>query len=90
MAWKVKISDNAKKELRKLDKQMAERILAFFRDRFVRKGLDPRSIGDALEGSKLGEFWRYRIGDWRAICKIQDDQILIIVLKIDHRRQVYR
>jgi mRNA interferase RelE/StbE len=51
---------------------------------------DPRSIGEALKGSELGEFWKYRVGDWRGICKIRDRQILIIVLGLGNRREVYR
>ena len=51
---------------------------------------DPRSIGDALKGSELGEFWKYRVGDWRLICEIRDKQILITILSLGNRREVYR
>ena len=51
---------------------------------------NPRSIGQALHGSKLGEFWKYRVGDYRLIAKIEDARILILVLRIGHRREVYR
>jgi mRNA interferase RelE/StbE len=51
---------------------------------------NPRSIGQALQGSKLGEFWKYRVGDYRLICKIEDNRLLILVLRVGHRREVYR
>lgn len=51
---------------------------------------DPRSIGDALKGSELGEFWKYRVGDWRIICEIRDKVVLITVLRLGNRREVYR
>jgi len=50
----------------------------------------PRSIGKALRGSRLGEFWRYRVGDDRLICRIQDDRLAVLVLRIGHRKEVYR
>ena len=51
---------------------------------------DPRSIGEALKGSKLGEFWKYRVGDWRIIASIEDDALRILVVRIGNRREVYR
>jgi len=51
--------------------------------------VDPRSIGEALRGSKLGEFWRYRVGDWRIICEIQDAKLVVLALRVGHRREVY-
>jgi hypothetical protein len=47
---------------------------------------NPRSIRQALQGSKLGEFWKYQVGDYRIICKIEDDRLLILVLRVGHRR----
>lgn len=75
--------------LDKLDPQHAKRILKFL---FARVApLDnPRSIGQALQGQRFGEFWKYRVGDYRLICKIEDDRLLILVLRIGHRREVYR
>lgn len=89
MAWKVEFSLEANRELDKLDAQHAKRILKFFRER-VTKREDPRSIGKPLQGSRLGEFWRYRVGDYRLICKIEDDRLLVLVLRIGHRREIYR
>ncbi|ODU49007.1 MAG: addiction module toxin RelE, partial [Thiobacillus sp. SCN 63-374] len=51
---------------------------------------DPRSIGQALRGSELGEFWKYRVGDWRLVCQIKDAKILITVVRLGNRREVYR
>jgi len=50
----------------------------------------PRSIGQALHGARLGEFWKYRVGDFRLICKIEDTRLLILVLRVGHRREIYR
>ena len=51
---------------------------------------DPRSIGQALHGSRLGEFWKYRVGDYGLISKIEDDRLLVLVVRIGHRREIYR
>ncbi len=87
MAWTFEFDTAAKNELAKLDKPVAKRILAFLKERV--KG-DPRSIGAALQGPKLGEFWKYRVGDYRIICKIEDGRLCVLVVKIGNRREVYR
>jgi mRNA interferase RelE/StbE len=89
MAWKVEFSIEADRELSKLDKQHARRLLKFLRERVARLE-DPRSIGKALQGSRLGEFWRYRVGDYRLICKIEDERLIVLVLRIGHRKEIYR
>ena len=89
MAWLIKLDDAAKKDLAKLDKQLARRITAFLRER-VSVLDDPRSIGEALKGSKLGEFWKYRVGDYRIISSIEDGALCILVIRIGNRRAVYR
>ena len=68
MAYNVELSESAERELGKLDAPQAKRILKFLHQR-VAKLDDPRSIGEALHGSRLGEFWKYRVGDYRLICK---------------------
>lgn len=89
MAWQIKFDEAAKKDLAKLDKQIARRITAFLHDRVA--SLDnPRSIGEALTGSKLGEFWKYRVGSYRIICDIQDGAVCVLVLKVGKRSEVYR
>jgi mRNA interferase RelE/StbE len=88
MTWKIEIVPSAIKELDKLDQQVAKRILKFLHKR-VASLKDPRSIGDALKGPRFGEYWRYRVGDYRIITKIEDNILLIIVLRVGHRRQIY-
>jgi mRNA interferase RelE/StbE len=89
MAYNVELSAEVARELGKLDRQQAKRILKFLHER-VAKLEDPRSIGKALHGSRLGEFWKYRVGDYRLICKIEDDRLIVLVLGIGHRKEIYR
>jgi mRNA interferase RelE/StbE len=89
LAWTIKIDDRAKKNLAKLDKPVAKRITTFLRERVATLD-DPRSIGEALRGSKLGEFWKYRVGDYRIISRIEDGELCILVVRIGNRREVYR
>jgi mRNA interferase RelE/StbE len=89
MAYSVELSAEVDRELSKLDAQQAKRILKFLRQR-VAKLDDPRSIGEALHGSRLGEFWKYRVGDYRLISKIEDDRLLVLVLRVGHRKEIYR
>ena len=88
MAWKVELSEEADRQFDKLDPQIRPRILKFLYERIAKLD-DPRSIGEALHGSKLGEFWKYRVGDYRLISSIQDKQVVILVLRVGHRSQVY-
>ncbi|OIP46954.1 MAG: type II toxin-antitoxin system mRNA interferase toxin, RelE/StbE family [Deltaproteobacteria bacterium CG_4_10_14_3_um_filter_60_8] len=89
MAWKVELDPAAERELDKLDPQAARRILAFLHGRVAVLD-DPRSIGQALKGSRLGEFWKYRVGDYRIISSIEDNALCILVVRIGSRREVYR
>jgi mRNA interferase RelE/StbE len=89
MAWKIELTKIAEKELDKLDPQIAKRILMFLHGR-VSPLEDPRSIGDSLTGSKLGEFWKYRVGSYRIIADIQDAKLQILVVRIGIRGKVYR
>lgn len=86
MAWKIEYSDTAKKQLARLDRQTAIRILDYMDARVTQ---NPRSVGKALSGH-LGEFWRYRIGDYRVICDIRDGSLLVIVAGVGSRSSVYR
>lgn len=89
MAWTVEFDPAAVRELNKLDPQVARRVLVFLKQRVA--SLDnPRSIGEALAGSALGNYWKYRVGDWRIICDIQDQRIVVRVLRVGNRREVYR
>ena len=89
MAWKVELSGLAQKNLDQLDPQVARRILSFLHGRVAVLD-DPRSIGEALKGSKLGEFWKYRVGDYRIISNIEDGALRILVVKVGNRREVYK
>lgn len=89
MAWRIEFDDASKKDLAKLDKQAARRITTFLRERVAMLD-DPRSIGEALKGSRFGEFWKYRVGDYRIISSIEDGALRILVVKIGNRREVYR
>jgi mRNA interferase RelE/StbE len=89
MASTIEFSPVAQKELKKLAPQTAKRILKFLHGRIA--PLDnPRLIGEALTGSELGNYWKYRVGDWRIIAEIQDQALRIIVVRIGNRREVYR
>lgn len=89
MAWKIEFDPAAARELAKIDRPVAKRITAFLRDRLA--GLDdPRSIGVALKGSRLGMFWKYRVGDYRVIASIDDGKVSILVVRIGNRRDIYR
>jgi mRNA interferase RelE/StbE len=89
LVWRIEFEDAALKELAKLDKPVARRILAFLRERVAVLD-DPRSVGEALKGSRLGEFWKYRVGDYRVIVNIEDGALCVLVLKVGNRREVYR
>jgi mRNA interferase RelE/StbE len=71
-----------------MDKPVAQRLINFLHDR-LEKIEDPRSIGQALKGSKLGEFWKYRVGDYRLVAQIEDGVMRILVIKIGNRKEVY-
>jgi mRNA interferase RelE/StbE len=89
MAWRVEFHPAAARELDKLDPQSARRLLRFLSER-VAASPDPRRMGSSLRGSRLGEFWKYRVGDFRLICRIEDAELLVLVLRAAHRREVYR
>ena len=89
MAWTIDYTETASKQLRKLDKQMGRRIVDFMDERIAGQE-NPRSTGKALTGPMLGAFWRYRVGDYRIICDIQDGALCVLVVEVANRREVYR
>lgn len=89
MAWIIKYTESASRQLKKLDKQIALRVLDYMDER-VAVLSDPRSLGKNLKGPKIGEYWRYRVGDIRVICNIVDGQMMVLVIEIGNRREVYR
>jgi mRNA interferase RelE/StbE len=89
LVWRIEFEAAAKKELSKLDKQTARRVIAFLRER-VAPLEDPRTLGAALKGPRFGDFWKYRVGDYRIIVRIEDDLLLVLVVRIGDRKEVYR
>ncbi|MGH8599435.1 MAG: type II toxin-antitoxin system RelE family toxin [Burkholderiales bacterium] len=89
MAWRIEFSESAVKQLSRLDRQTAQRIMRFLRER-VAPIDDPRGVGAALRGEVLGKYWKYRVGNYRVICDIRDHIVTVIVVHIGHRREVYR
>lgn len=88
MAWKIKIDKKAVKEIASLDKPIKKRIVEFLKEKLA-KTQNPRSIGEPLHG-ELKKFWKYRVGDYRIICSIEDDVITVLVLKVKHRKTSQR
>lgn len=87
MTWTVEFDDRAAKDLRKLDRQAQRDILRYLRER-IATDEDPRRFGRPLSGNFAG-LWRYRIRDYRLICNIEDDRLVVLVLHAGHRRDVY-
>ena len=85
----IEFDPGALDDLKKLDRPVQHRLLGFLRSRVA--GLDdPRSIGEPLSGARLGSYWKYRVGDWRIVCDIQDERVVVRVLRVGNRRDVYR
>jgi mRNA interferase RelE/StbE len=85
LAWHIEIKRTAQKEIEKLDRKAQTAIVSFLRERAE----DPRQTGKALKG-EMGDLWRYRVGDYRIICDIQDGVVTVLVLRVRHRKEVYR
>jgi mRNA interferase RelE/StbE len=88
LAWTVNFEPRARNELKKLDRSMQLRVVRFLEDR-IAGDHNPRDYGKPLVGDKAG-FWRYRIGDCRVVCRIEDDRMLVLVVRVAHRKEVYR
>jgi len=89
LAWIIKYTESSSKQLKKLDRQTALRVLDYMDER-VAVVADPRTLGESLKGPKMGEYWRYRIGDIRVMCNISDGHMTVLVIAIGNRRDVYR
>lgn len=87
MTWTVEFDDAAAKELRKLDRQAQSDILRYFRER-IATDENPRRFGKPLSGELAG-LWRYRVRDYRMICNIEDDKLIVLVIRVSHRKDVY-
>jgi len=88
LIWRIEYTDSARRQLRGMAKQTARRILDYM-DKRIAPLEDPRTAGKALTG-RLGDFWRYRVGDYRIICDILDGSLLVLVLRVGKRSDVYR
>jgi mRNA interferase RelE/StbE len=89
LAWLIELDARAEKDLEKLDRQIAKRITKFLRERVAALD-DPRSIGEALRGNELGDYWKYRCGDYRIVASIEDASLVVYVVEVGHRREIYR
>lgn len=88
LKWKIEFDEKAQAELLRLDKQVQRRIVDFIENRLIPRD-NPKSLGDPLKGG-LGGLWRYRIGDYRLICKIENELLTVVALSVGHRREVYK
>ena len=88
MTWRVEIAESAARQIKKLGPSAAARVRDYLRDR-IAPLQDPRQLGKPLRGSELGAFWRYRVGDYRILCELRDDELLVLVIEVGHRRSIY-
>ena len=87
MAWRIELTGEARKQLQKLDRTEAKRIRDYLRR--IETLDDPRQSGKALRG-RLGELWRYRVGSYRLICELRDEALVVLIIRIGHRSNIYR
>lgn len=88
MGWRIELTDAARKALAKLDRAAAKRITRFLHER-VAPASDPRRLGKRLQG-ELGEYWRFRVGPYRVIAHVEDEEVRVLVVRVAHRKSVYR
>ena len=89
MAWTLEFSDDARRSLKSMDQTMARRIVTFLRERIAESN-SPRRLGQALQGKKYEGKWRYRVGDYRIITEFRDSVLVVFVVEVGHRREIYR
>ena len=89
MGFEIEFDPDALKDLKQLDKPIQQRLIGFLKVR-IAPLKNPRQIGEALTGATLGNYWKYRVGDWRIVCDIQDKRLVVRVLRIGNRRDIYR
>ena len=88
MAWTINYDPEALRDLRKLDRSVQREIIDYM-DQRIAAADDARSFGKPLRASKFG-LWRYRVGDYRIICRIEDERLVVLVVAVGHRRRIYR
>ncbi len=86
MAWRIEFTPAAAKQLKKLDPEKGRRITRYLQENICS---NPREQGKALKGA-LREFWRYRVGNFRVLVRIEDDKLVVLVIRVGHRRNIYR
>ena len=89
MTWRIEFDRQALREFEKLDRATRKRILDFLTQRLANRD-DPRRLGEAMSGPDLGEFWRYRVSSYRIVARLKDKELVILVVRVGHRREVYR
>jgi mRNA interferase RelE/StbE len=89
MKWKVSLDHDATREFDRLDVSVQQRVAKFLYERLANLD-DPRSMGEALHGSEFGDYWKYRVGDYRLIARILDRVVEVIVVRVGHRSSVHR
>lgn len=87
LTWNIEWDDRARKELRKLDSPIQKEILSYLRLRIAESD-NPRIFGQSLSGNKAG-LWRYRVGNYPIICRIEDDAFVVLVIGVGHRKEIY-
>ena len=88
LVWQIELTEAARKQLKKMGHTDAKRIRDYLRER-VQPLEDPRQLRKPLQG-QMGELWRYRVGDYRLIAHLEDDRVCVLIVRIGHRREVYR
>jgi mRNA interferase RelE/StbE len=87
LVWKIRLNPRTEKQLKKLDRLAQRKILNYLKEQIATLE-NPRLFGKALQGNKQG-LWRYRVGDYRIICQILDNELIILVIKVGHRKNIY-
>jgi len=85
LTWQIEWDNRARKELRTLDASVQNKILNYLDERVIN---NPRNFGRGLVGDKAG-LWRYRIGDYRVVCQLEDDQLIVLIVSVGHRKEIY-
>jgi mRNA interferase RelE/StbE len=89
LVWIIEYADTALKQLKKMDRQVARSIFEYLDER-VAQLENPRELGKKLVGPQYGTYWRYRVGDVRIMCDIKDQKLIILVVEVGHRKEIYR
>jgi mRNA interferase RelE/StbE len=88
LVWQIEFDSEAENDLKKIDREMQRRIMRYLRER-IATGKDPRRFGAPLR-RELSGLWKYRLGDYRIICRIEDKKVVVYVIRIGHRKDIYK